>query len=341
MVETLEAQARYVIEDGVLGAVTARSFTMPLAGEVLLRVHATSVNFHDLIGVAGGIPGVPIPRVPFSDASATVVALGDGVTAFAVGDHVIPSFFLNWPAGGPTRQAQSVVLGDQVDGTLQSHLVVPVRSVARAPGNLSHEEVSTLGCAGLTAWRSVIVEASIRPGQTVVLQGTGGVSLFALGFAKMAGARVIITSSSDAKLERARALGADVTINYRENPEWAALVRRETDGEGADLVVEVGGGATLGQAVAAARVGGHISVIGVLTGAQAPHFPLAVLMSRNITMRGIMVGSTDQLVEMCAAIERHDYHPVIDSSYELATAHEALAALRAQRHFGKITIRVD
>ena len=235
----------------------------------------------------------------------------------------------------------SVVLGDQVDGTLQSHVVVPAASLARAPAGLTHEAIATLGCAGLTAWRSLIVEAKVKPGQTVVLQGTGGVSLLALGFAKMAGARVIITSSSDEKLERARALGADVTINYRALPEWAGAVRVATDGLGADVVVEVGGGETLSQAVAAVRVGGHVSIIGVLTGWRAPNFPLAQVMSRIITLRGITVGSTADLSAMCRAIEQHNYQPVVDQVYDLAAAHEAVAAMREQRHFGKIVIRID
>lgn len=340
MSASTESAGRQILGNGVLGDVTRRMVAAPGFDEALLRIHATSVNFHDLVGIDGGIPNLPIPRVPFSDASATVAAIGDGVTAFAVGDAVIPSFFWNWQAGPPTRAGQSLVLGDQVDGTLQTHVLVPARSLVAAPEGLSHDEIATLGCAGLTAWRSLMIEAAIRPGQTVVLQGTGGVSLFALGFAKLAGARVIVTSSSDEKLERARALGANVTINYRTCPDWGSQVRRETDGEGADVVVEVGGGVTLGQAVSATRVGGHISVIGVLTGGRAADFPLAVLMSRNITMRGITVGSTADLAAMCRAIEQHGYHPVIERSYDLATAHHAIVALRAQRHFGKIAIRI-
>ena len=336
-----QSLSRSIVSNGILGEIKTRAVSAPGPGEALLRVHATSLNYHDLVGIDGGIPGLRIPRVPFSDASAIVEAVGEGVSAVAPGDAVIPSFFTNWQSGPVTGAALSVILGDQVDGTLQSHVVVPVPSLARAPAGLSHEAIATLGCAGLTAWRSLIVEAAIRPGQTVVLQGTGGVSLMALGFAKMAGARVIITSSSDEKLERARALGADVTINYRSTPEWAAAVRDATDGLGAHVVVEVGGGETLSQAVGAVRVGGHVSIIGVLTGWRAPSFPLAQVMSRNITLRGITVGNTADLSAMCCAIERHQYKPVVDHVYDLATAHEAVAAMREQRHFGKIVVRIE
>jgi NADPH:quinone reductase-like Zn-dependent oxidoreductase len=335
------SRARQIVGNGVLGQVEAVAVREPGPGEALLRVHATSVNYHDLVGIDGGIPNLPVPRVPFSDASATVVAIGDGVTSVALGDPVIPGFFRHWQSGPPNKDAQSVVLGDQVDGTLQSHLVVPAQSLARAPAGLTHGERATLGCAGLTAWRSIVVEAGIRPGQTVVVQGTGGVSLFALGFAKMLGARVILTSSSDAKLERAGAFGADVLINYGTTPDWARAVMVATGGHGADLVVEVGGGATLGQAVRATRVGGHISIIGVLTGRSASDFPLNVVMSRNITMRGVTVGSTSDLAAMCRAIEQHGYRPVIDQMFDLESAHEAVEALRAQTHFGKIAVRID
>jgi len=335
------SRARRIVADGVLGPGEVREVAAPGSGEVLLRVRATSINYHDLVGINGGIPNLPVPRVPFSDAGATVEAVGEGVSSWAVDDRVIPSFFQRWQSGPPTKAGQQVILGDQIDGTLQTRVVVPARTLVRAPSHLSDEEAATLGCAGLTAWRSVVVEAAMRPGQTVVLQGTGGVSLFALAFAKLIGARVIITSSSDEKLERAQALGADVLINYRATPDWSGAVQAATDGEGADLVVEVGGGATLAQAVRATRVGGHVSVIGVLSGLRAPDFPLNIVMSRNITLRGITVGSTGDLAAMCQAIEQHGLRPVIDRTFELDMAHEAVAALRAQQHFGKVAIRVD
>lgn len=336
----MSGRARQVVADGRLSPVLVQPTPEPRPGELLLRIHATSVNYHDLIGVRGGLPGLPVPRVPFSDASATVEAVGDGVNGFRPGDAVIPSFFPDWRSGPPTRRALGRILGDHLDGALQSHLCVSAQAVARAPRHLNHREIATLGCAGLTAWRSVVVEADVRPGQTVVLQGTGGVSLFALAFAKMLGARTIVTSSSDEKLERAAALGADILVNYRQTPQWSQAVLDVTEGEGADLVVEVGGGATLAEAVRAVKTAGHVSVIGVLTGLSAPAFPLNRVMARNATLRGVTVGSTAELQAMCAAIEHAAYRPVIDSVFTLESAHEAIEALALQKHFGKIVVDI-
>jgi NADPH:quinone reductase-like Zn-dependent oxidoreductase len=336
----MTGKARQIERNGVLGPTSERPITQPRAGELLLKIHATSLNYHDLVGIDGGIRGLPVPRVPCSDASATVLAVGDGIKQFAVGDAVVPNFFLNWKSGPVARDVMSPVLGDQVDGALQTHLCLPAASVVRAPSGLNHLEIATLGCAALTAWRSVVVEAQVQPGQTVVLQGTGGVSLAALAFAKMLGARVILTSSSDAKLARARELGADVLINYRTTPDWSAAVLEATAGAGANLVVEVGGGETLGQAIKAARLGGHISVIGILTGYQAASFPLAMVMSKNLTVRGITVGSAANLDAMCQAIELNGYRPVIDQVFDLDHAHDAVATMKKQGHFGKIVIKI-
>ncbi len=332
--------ARQVIGNGVLSDVITRPVERPGPGEVLLRIHATSLNYHDLVGIDGGIPGVPLPRVPCSDASATVVEAGPGVEAFAVGERVVPSFFLNWQRGPIEASVKYPILGDQVDGTLQSHICVPARTVVRSPAKLSHEEVATLGCAGLTAWRSLAHEALVQPGQTVLLQGTGGVSLAALAFARMLGARVILTSSSDAKLERAKQLGAHEVINYRTSPDWHTAVLDLTGGLGVDVVVEVAGGETLAKSIRATRVGGHVSVIGVLTGWEAGAFPFALVMQRNITLRGITVGSTAQLDSMCRAIDVNSYKPVIDRVFELESAHDAIAYLRGQTHFGKVVITI-
>ena len=336
----MTARARQIERNGVLAPTIERPIPQPRAGELLLKIHATSLNYHDLVGIDGGIRGLPVPRVPCSDASATVLAVGEGVKHFAADDAVIPNFFLKWRSGPVARDMMSPVLGDQIDGALQTHLCLPAASVARAPAGLNHLEIATLGCAALTAWRSVVVEAQVQPGQTVVLQGTGGVSLAALAFAKMLGARVILTSSSDAKLARAKELGADVLINYRTTPDWSAAVLAATGGEGAHLVVEVGGGETLAQAVKASRLGGHISVIGILTGYQAASFPLAMVMSKNLTVRGITVGSVANLEAMCRAIEFNGYRPVIDQIFDLDHAHEAVATMKKQGHFGKIVIRI-
>ena len=336
----MQGRARLIEQNGVLSPTVERPIPSPKAGEVTIKIHATSINYHDLIGIDGGLPGLPMPRVPFSDASATIVATGDGVDDFAVGDRVVPAFYPDWPRGPITSGVMTPILGDHVDGTLQTHLAISAKSIARAPAGLSHEEIATLGCAGLTAWRSLVVEARVQPGQTIVLQGTGGVSLAALAFGKMLGARVIITSSSDEKLARAKALGADVLINYRTTPNWHEAVLEATNGVGADLIVELGGGTTLGNSVRAVKTGGHISVIGVLTGFEAASFPLAIVMRKNATVRGITVGSVADLDAMCRAIEVNGYKPVIDSAYDLDSAHEAVAAMREQAHFGKIVIRI-
>ncbi len=327
--------------DGVLSGVEMRDIPVPGPTQLLLRNHATSINFHDLLGIDGGIPGLRLGRVPFSDASSTVVACGSEVRGFSPGDAVIPAFFPNWISGPVNVAVKRPITGDQIDGTLQTHLCCAAHSVVRAPSGLSHDEIATLGCAALTAWRAVVVEAKMQPGQTVVLQGTGGVSLAALAFAKMLGARVIITSSSDAKLQRARELGADLAINYLDCPAWHEAVLANTSGIGADLVVDVGGGATISESVLAARTGGHVSAIGVMTGHEAASFPLATVMSKNVTVRGITVGSIAHLHQMCRAIELNGYKPVIDSIYDMENAAQAIAAMRKQKHFGKIVIRLS
>ena len=335
----MHSLARIIEAPGRLSPIVELPAPAPRRGEVRLRVHATSVNYHDLMGVDGQIPGLPVPRVPFSDASATIEAIGEGARRFAVGDRVIPNFFPHW-TGGPISADVMAVLGDQLDGTLQTLVCVPEYALARAPVGLSHAEAATLGCAGLTAWRVLFVEAGLRPGQTVLLQGTGGVSLIALGLAKMAGARVILTSSSDEKLKRARALGADELINYRTHPDWAAVAQEMTGGTGVDVVIDVGGTATLGQSIAAVRIGGHIGVVGVLTGMDAPSLPIVALMGRNIAVKGVTVGSRTDLDAMCRAIDLGGFRPVIDRVFPLAGAHDAIELMRGQGHFGKIVIEM-
>lgn len=332
------SRGRRVEGPRVLSAVADFPISGPAPGELLIRIHATSLNFHDLIGIAGQLHNLKVPRVPFSDAVGTVLAAGDGVTRFREGDRVIPGFFPLWQAGAPNSHAMSQITGDQIDGGLQTHLCVREPSVALAPEYLSNEEAATLACAGLTAWRSLVVEAQLCPGQTVVLQGTGGVSLFALQFAKLLGARVIITSSSDEKLERARALGADVLLNYRRDPDWDRGVVEHTNGQGADLVVDVGGGNAIGRSVNALKIGGHLSIIGVLAGFEAASFPLASVMAKNLHLAGITVGSVKDLSDMCKAIEFSGLRPIIDSKFELDTADQAMDKMKLQDHFGKIVI---
>lgn len=313
----------------------------PKRGQVLLRNAATSLNFHDFINVKGGIPGLPYPRVPFSDGCAEVLEVGEDVTGLKVGDRVIPNFFSHWIDGEPTAYTRSVVPGDHIDGMLQHYVTLDSASLVKAPPSLTDHEVATLGCAGVTAWRSVIVEAKIKPGDVVLIQGTGGVSLFALAFAKMAGASVILTSSSDEKLDRAAGLGADHLHNYRKDERWDDFALSVTKGRGVDLVVDVAGANTLPRALNAAKVNGHVSVIGVRAGAvgEAMSFPVVQVMSKNLTIKGITVGSRQHLADMCQAIEVHGYKPVVDRVFALEETEAAIALMDSQAHFGKIVIQ--
>lgn len=309
----------------------------PGPGEILLHVKATSCNYHDVVGVMGGIPRLPLPRVPFSDACAEVIAVGASVTRFKQGDRVAPNFFPGWVSGRPAPSFMGTVFGDQIDGFVRSHAIAPADALVHAPEHLTDAEVATLPCAGLTAWRSVVVEAQVKAGDVVVVQGTGGVSIFALGFAKMLGATVILTSSSDEKLEKGRALGADHLLNYRTDPEWDRGVMEITCGRGADLVVDVGGSDTFPRAVRASKLDGHVSIIGVLSGI-TPEFPLAQVMSKNLTVRGITVGSRTQFEDMNRAISAHQWRPTVDRTYPLEAANDALALMVSKTHFGKIVI---
>jgi NADPH:quinone reductase-like Zn-dependent oxidoreductase len=341
---THESRAVVLERPGALPAPTVRAAASPQRNQVLLRVRGSSVNFHDYVLCARpefDLGQLLWPRVPFSDNSAEVVELGQDVSHVAVGDNVVANFFPDWISGPPTAPILDKVYGDQLDGALQTYMVAEAHSLVRAPSNLSHREAGTLGCAGLTAWRALFDEGRLKPAQVVVIQGTGGVSLFALGFTKMAGATVILTSSSDEKLERGKALGADHLVNYKATPAWDKEVLELTDGRGADIVLDVGGATTIGSSISAVRVGGHVSVIGVLTGYETNAFPFATIMGKNISVKGITVGSTEQLATMCAAIETHDYHPVLDKDFALEEAEGAIQHLLSQRHFGKITLSVD
>jgi NADPH:quinone reductase-like Zn-dependent oxidoreductase len=276
--------------------------------------------------------------VPFSDGAGVVDAVGRGVRGIAVGDRVAPTFFQSWVDGPVTAEARAQALGGTLDGVLQERIALRAEGVVKIPDAMTFEEAATLPCAGLTAWRAVAVEAPVGPGQTVLVQGTGGVSIFALQFAKALGARVIVTSSSDEKLERARALGADHGINYVTTRDWAAEARRFTGGRGVDVVVEVGGEGTLQQAMAAARVGGRIVVIGVLSGFGST-IPLPVLFSNNLHLIGISVGSRAHFVDMLAHIERWRLKPVIDRTFAFDEVPEALHTMESGRFFGKLCVR--
>ncbi|WP_024888792.1 zinc-dependent alcohol dehydrogenase family protein [Luteimonas huabeiensis] len=308
----------------------------PGPGQIRVRLHASSLNYHDLAVALGMIPTAD-GRIPMSDGAGVVEAVGEGVEDFAVGDAVVSTFFPHWLDGPPAVGDFATVPGDGVDGYAREIVLAPAQAFTRAPKGYSHAQAATLTTAGLTAWRALVVEGALKAGDTVLVQGTGGVSIFALQFAKAMGARVIATSSSDEKLERVRALGADHTLNYRREPEWARAVLDLTGGRGVDHVIEVGGPATLPQTIRACRIGGHIALIGILTGMEGP-IPTVELMSRQQRLTGLIVGSRAHQRDMVAAIEATGIAPVIDRSFALEAIAEAFALQQAGAHFGKIVL---
>jgi NADPH:quinone reductase-like Zn-dependent oxidoreductase len=323
---------------GGLDKIVIEDRAEPVAGpgQLLIRVRASSLNFHDFAVVAGMIP-TPDGRIPMSDGAGEVAAVGEGVTAFKVGDQVLSTFFPNWSAGGPTLERLVGVPGDHADGFAAEYVAMPASAFTRLPKGWSLTEAATLPCAALTAWRALMVEARIRPGDVVLTQGTGGVSIFAVQLAKAAGATVISTSSSAEKLARLKSLGADHLINYKEQPEWGKAAAALTGGRGVDVVVEIGGPGTLNQSLHASRIGGHISLIGVLTGV-AGEVATALAMSKNVAIKGVTVGSRQDQEDMIAAIEANGIKPVIDSTYPLERIAEAFGHQISQRHFGKICL---
>lgn len=306
----------------------------PGPGEIRVRLTASSLNFHDYAVVMGMIPAAD-GRIPMSDGAGTVEAVGEGVTQFKLGDTVVSIFFPEWIDGAPPATAFRGVPGDGIDGYAREVVVTPQHWFTRVPQGYSAAEAATLTCAGLTAWRALFVDGATRPGSTVLVQGSGGVSVFALQFAKAAGARVIATSSSDAKLERLKALGADELINYKEVPAWGAKALELTGGRGVDTVVEIGGAGTLDQSMMAARVGGHVALIGVLTGFAGP-VQTALLMAKNLRVQGLTVGSRQQQLDMIAGIEANAIRPVISDHFPLEQLADAFRHQAANKHFGKI-----
>ncbi|WP_291589547.1 zinc-dependent alcohol dehydrogenase family protein [Comamonas sp. UBA7528] len=308
----------------------------PAAGEIQVRVHASSLNYHDLL-VASRPGATADGRIPMADGAGVVTAVGAGVTEFAVGDAVVSTFFPQWLAGRHVPSDFKLVPGDGVDGFARESITLPATAFTHAPQGWSHEEASTLTTAGLTAWRALVVDGRLQAGQTVLVLGTGGVSIFALQMAKSMGARVIATTSSSAKAEQLKALGADVVINYREQPEWGNAVLAATGGRGADIVVEVGGPGTLPQSIRACAPGGHIALIGVLTGF-AGAVPTAEMMGKQQTLKGLIVGSREHQQDMVRALEQFAWKPVIDSRYPLEQLPAAFAHQQSGQHFGKIVV---
>lgn len=324
-----------------LDALTAveRPDPQPGYGQVVVRVRATSLNYRDLIIASGLNPAIQYPIVPLSDGAGDVVAVGEGVTQVQVGDRVAGIFFQTWQAGDINKAIMKSALGGEIDGMLAEYVVLNQQGVVRLPGHLSYEAGATLPCAAVTAWHGLVTKGQLKAGDTVLMLGTGGVSIFALQFARLHGARTIITSSQDAKLQQARALGADEIINYKNTPDWEQEVYRLTDGAGVDHVVEVGGAGTLEKSVRAVRYGGRISLIGVLTGVAGAINPQPIL-GKSITLQGIYVGNHEMFMAMNRAIAQAQLQPVIDRVFALTEVRAAYEYLQSGSHFGKVVVRL-
>ncbi|OIQ84091.1 alcohol dehydrogenase [mine drainage metagenome] len=315
-----------------------REAAAPNAGEITVRLHANSLNYHDF-AVVSGMWGPAESRIPMADGAGEVIAVGAGVTEFDVGDAVVSTFFPTWQSGEPLVEGFATVPGDGVDGYAREVVTAPVHAFTLAPKGWSHVQASTLTTAALTAWRALMADDNLKPGDTVLVQGTGGVSIFALQFAKMAGARVIATSSSDEKLERLRALGANHVINYRTQQNWGELAREITGGRGVDHVIEVGGPATLEQSMSACRVGAHVSVIGILTGLGG-EINIVTALIKQLRLQGVLVGNRSQQQDMVKAIDANGMRPVIDQCFPLEDIVAAFRYQETNRHFGKICLEM-
>ncbi len=316
---------------------------VPHPHEVLIRTQAVSLNFRDLMFASGAYYNLKDePLVPLGDGAGEIVAVGSRVTRFQPGDRVIHSYFPDWIDGAPDPRKLAVSFGTHIQGTLAEAFVAPEDSLVRIPDYLSYAEAATLSCTGTTAWNTLFVDGGLKPGATVLLQGTGGLSIFTLQLAKAAGLRVIITSSSDEKLERARALGADATVNYRTKSEWQDEVLRLTGGRGVDLVLELGGAGTLSRSIAATRMGGTVSVIGRIAGNVSGEQAVTHLdlIRGLLRLSGIFVGSRLMLEDLMAFLSTTKIRPIIDREFDFAEAPLAYEHLKSGLHFGKIVIRV-
>jgi NADPH:quinone reductase-like Zn-dependent oxidoreductase len=319
---------------------SSRPDPRPGAGEVLLRMKAASLNYRDLVVPDRGYGQYTgtLPLIPLSDGVGEVVEVGAGVTRVAVGDRVCPSLLQRWVGGELNLERITGSLGGPIDGVMADLMVLPEGGVCRVPEHLSDVQAATLPCAALTAWSALVTEGRLRAGERLLVQGTGGVALFALQFAKMAGAHVTVISSSDDKLARARALGADAGINYRSEPEWARASRAITGGAGFDHILELGGEKTLPQSLRCIRPGGTVSMIGVLSGGTMSA-SLGLIVTRQVRLQGITVGSRDGFEAMLRAIGQHRLEPVVDRVFDFAELKDAMAYLASGAHFGKVCLR--
>lgn len=308
-------------------------------GQIVIRVRAVSLNYRDIMVLTGNYGEMRLPIIPLSDGAGDVVAIGEGVTRWKPGDRVAGLFFQSWHTGSFSREMGHTALGGELDGMLAESVMLAEDGVIAIPPHMSFAEAATLPCAGLTAWHALVTIGNISADDTVLLLGTGGVSMFALQFAKMHGARVIITSSSDEKLARAKALGADETINYRSTPDWEKEVFRLTGKEGADHVVEIGGQNTLGKSLASLAIGGQVHIVGGVSGWMT-EIPLFAVLGRAAVIRGIRVGSGDMFEAMNRAMILHKMKPVIDKAFDFHEAPAAYQYLQSGKHFGKVVISI-
>jgi NADPH:quinone reductase-like Zn-dependent oxidoreductase len=316
-----------------------RDEEQPGPGQVRIRTEAISLNYRDWMVISGAYnPRQPLPHIPLSDAVGRIDAVGPGVERVRVGDRVAAIFAQRWLSGPPDKTKVASALGSPLPGVAREAFVVDAEGVVAVPSYLSNEEAATLPCAAVTAWVALFEQGAVRPGQSVLIQGTGGVSMFALAFAKMAGATTIVTSSSDAKLERAHAIGAVHAINYRREPEWGKKAR-SLSGDGVDHVVEVGGAGTIEQSLAAVRIGGTISVIGVLRGASGA-LPLTRILMNMIRLQGVFVGPRDAFERMNRALEASKLRPIVDRVFPFDELPAALERIESGAHVGKIVLRV-
>jgi NADPH:quinone reductase-like Zn-dependent oxidoreductase len=320
--------------------VSSRPDPKPAAGQVLLRMKASAINYRDLLVPERGYGSRtgPLPLIMLSDGVGEIVEIGAGVTRFKVGERGLPCFNQSWISGPVSAERLSRTLGGSMDGTMAQYMCLPQETVVRTPAYLSDLEAASLPCAALTAWSAIVTYESLGPGSRVLVQGTGGVALFAIQIAKLLGAHVTVISSSDEKIARARALGADAAINYKTTPEWYRATRDITGGAGYDHIVELGGEKTLPQSLRCIRPGGTLSMIGVLSGG-AMTAQLGHVVTRHVRLQGITVGNRDGFEAMLRAFEQHKVKPVLDRTFAFEELKEAMAYLKQGAHFGKICIR--
>ncbi len=334
--KVIELKGAFGTENLVLAE---REMPRPGPGEILLRMKAASLNYRDLLTIQGLYnPSQLLPLIPCSDGVGEVIEVGEGVTRIRPGDRVATTFFQGWISGEPDPERVRNTLGGPCDGVLAEYMVLEEAGVVHVPDYLTDEQAATLPCAALTAWSALVTYGSIRPGEIVLVLGTGGVALFALQFAKLLGARVYVLSSSDAKLEKAIRLGADRGINYKKTPAWGKALRQETGGRGVDHIIELGGAGTLQESLTAIRIGGHISLIGVLAGPET-QLNIRPILMRNVRIQGIFVGNRDSFEAMNRALAAHKIEPVIDRILPFEEVRTALKIMAHGEHFGKICLR--